>query len=246
MCYTAIILLPILFEGNVAQNIVIDDSHGKNGYHNTFFRNTAELYGLIINPGPAADSTNLIGNNISNKTFLKGNFYLSGEGNFINGNLVRDVLTPEASSEIEEFSMYYSELPAYLKEYLNKKVSYRNQAEERFQSKTFAICQHIEEEQEDTTKKDDDIKTTSIASINKDHTVTLYPNPATNGVLNISGIKQTDANVSIFNSNGQRVANFRKTEGMDISGLERGIYLVRFTDEKQDIIVKTLLIEKSL
>ncbi|MEZ4981534.1 MAG: glycosyl hydrolase family 28-related protein, partial [Saprospiraceae bacterium] len=54
-----------LFEGNICQNIVIDNSHGINGPFNTFFRNRALRYGLFMNDSPASDQQNFIGNVIS-------------------------------------------------------------------------------------------------------------------------------------------------------------------------------------
>jgi hypothetical protein len=51
-----------LMEGNVVNNVVIDDSHGKNGPRNTFLRNRAEGYGFIMNSGVVTDSVNFIGN----------------------------------------------------------------------------------------------------------------------------------------------------------------------------------------
>jgi hypothetical protein len=45
-----------LFEGNINQNTVIDNSHGKNGPYNTFFRNRSELWGVVMNNSPATDS----------------------------------------------------------------------------------------------------------------------------------------------------------------------------------------------
>ena len=37
-----------LIEQNICQNIVVDNSHGPNGPHNTLFRNRAELYGIFF------------------------------------------------------------------------------------------------------------------------------------------------------------------------------------------------------
>ena len=37
-----------LFEGNILQNLVVDDSHGLNGPYNTFFRNRADNYGIVM------------------------------------------------------------------------------------------------------------------------------------------------------------------------------------------------------
>lgn len=236
-----------LFEGNVMQNIVIDHSHGKNGYHNTFFRNTAELYGFIINPGPAADSTNLIGNIISNSEFLKGNFFISGEGNYSNGNTVRGKLIPEASTNVTERSLYFSELPPFLQDYVNKKSAFRNQAEERFKSKTFTICQEPvteEEEKEDDPVKDDDTKSTSIDDLSFQK-IGLYPNPA-NNVVHLKAQDYTHLEAYIYNTSGQLVAQFSNTISMDISNLKSGIYHVLIRNDQSEVETRKLVVEETL
>lgn len=78
-----------LFQHNIAQNIVIDDSHGRNGPGNTFFRNRAENYGIFMNNNPASDGQVFIANEITNSTVLKGLYFLNGEGHFRANNIIR-------------------------------------------------------------------------------------------------------------------------------------------------------------
>lgn len=94
-----------LVEGNICQNAVSDNSHGINGPFNTFFRNRIELYGLIMNSG-AGDSLQLEGNEITNTGQFMGNFILTGAGNVINGNIVKGVITPQATSVSSLSSLY--------------------------------------------------------------------------------------------------------------------------------------------
>lgn len=79
-----------LFEGNIIQNLVIDNSHGINGPYNTFFRNRIENYGIVMNTG-SGDKMNFIANEITNTGFLKGLYSISGNqveiANNINGKL---------------------------------------------------------------------------------------------------------------------------------------------------------------
>lgn len=100
-----------LFEGNIVQNIVIDDSHGKNGPYNTFFRNRAELYGIFMNFSPPSDSQNFIANEITNTGFLKGLYMLTGGDHFEYANNVKGEIIPEGSEEITDISYYYDEIP---------------------------------------------------------------------------------------------------------------------------------------
>ncbi|MFT4521331.1 MAG: hypothetical protein ACI8ZN_000260 [Bacteroidia bacterium] len=74
-----------LVEGNICQNLVIDDSHGKNGPFNTFFRNRVENAGIFMNVN-SADDQNFIGNEITGTgtssngfiNFPKGLYVLNG------------------------------------------------------------------------------------------------------------------------------------------------------------------------
>lgn len=72
-----------LFEGNVVQNVVIDDSHGINGPNNMFFRNRAELYGIFMGTTPPSDHQNFIGNQVTDTTLgAARTIQLAGHGPF--------------------------------------------------------------------------------------------------------------------------------------------------------------------
>lgn len=81
-------------EGNVCGQIVLDDSHGKNGPFNTFLRNKMILYGFFMNNNPGSDSTNILINEIINSSFLFGNFILNGNGNYVYGNYINGTCVP--------------------------------------------------------------------------------------------------------------------------------------------------------
>jgi hypothetical protein len=102
-----------LFEGNICQNIVIDNSHGINGPYNTFFRNRAVLYGLIMNASPPSNDQNFVGNEITNTGPFMGNYVLNGTGHFQYGNIVKGVLTPAGTSGTLQDSYYTSVKPWY-------------------------------------------------------------------------------------------------------------------------------------
>jgi len=90
-----------LFQHNIVQNIVIDNSHGMNGPYNTFFRNRAENYGLFMNNNPASDNQIFIGNEITGNGFLKGLFNLAGDQFYVNGNIVKGGIVPENGEIID-------------------------------------------------------------------------------------------------------------------------------------------------
>ncbi len=96
-----------LFEGNVVQNIVIDDSHDKNGPYNTFFRNRAELYGIFMNANPPSGLQHFIGNQVVNTSApWLGLFLLQGTGHYSYGNVVKGQIQPPGTSEPAETSLF--------------------------------------------------------------------------------------------------------------------------------------------
>lgn len=100
-----------LFEGNICQNIVIDNSHGVNGPYNTFFRNRAELYGIFMNNNPASDKQNFIANEITNP--LLGLYSLQGNGHFEYGNNRNGTILPSGTDTLSLKSFYLSSIPLF-------------------------------------------------------------------------------------------------------------------------------------
>ena len=98
-----------LFESNIVQNIVIDDSHGENGPFNTFFRNRAENYGIFMNPGIPSDSQNFIGNEVTSSGFLKGLYFLSGDDHYEYGNNIKGKTMTVGTEDIDVVSYYSGE-----------------------------------------------------------------------------------------------------------------------------------------
>ena len=96
-----------LFEGNINQNTVIDNSHLKNGPYNTFFRNRSELFGIFMNSNPATDTTQFLANEVTNST--AGLYTLVGNGNLEYGNNVKGTLTPAGTTNVTDTSLYYSD-----------------------------------------------------------------------------------------------------------------------------------------
>ena len=100
-----------LFEGNVCQNIVIDNSHGINGPYNTFFRNKAELYGIVVSSDQ--DSINFIANEITNNTlFIYGQFITPGIGHIAIKNNIKGQLQT-GNNTVNEASLYLNNKPSF-------------------------------------------------------------------------------------------------------------------------------------
>lgn len=109
-----------LFESNVVQNIVIDNSHGMNGPRNTFLRNRAEHAGIFMNSSQVSDSQHFIGNEITGEgnqvhngfPFPKGMYSLAGKGHYEYGNNHNGTMVPNNIEELLE-SYYINASPEF-------------------------------------------------------------------------------------------------------------------------------------
>jgi hypothetical protein len=101
-----------LVEGNDVSHIVVDNSHGANGWFNTILRNRSREYGLYMGGSPFADSTTIMGNEIPNTGLIKGLFITGGKGLVNIGNIVKGKLTPPELSMVPPPSFLYASRPA--------------------------------------------------------------------------------------------------------------------------------------
>ena len=104
-----------LFEQNVCQNIVIDNSHGPNGPHNTFFRNRAEGFGIFFS-ATNSPNQNLIGNDIPNTTFPYSlvNYTILGIDHFIHGNNNKGIIDLPGTQSLTDSSYAYNQKPSFI------------------------------------------------------------------------------------------------------------------------------------
>ncbi len=137
-----------LFEGNVAQNITIDQAWGPNGPYNTFFRNRAELYGLLMSSGTVqSDTQNFVGNDITNMGGLMGFYALYGTGHFEHGNNVKGVITPAGTQSLADSSYYLTAVPTFwnmVNAWPNigtpNTAGASNPAQDRYSSGSYTVC----------------------------------------------------------------------------------------------------------
>ncbi|MFK7809489.1 MAG: T9SS type A sorting domain-containing protein [Saprospiraceae bacterium] len=102
-----------LFEGNIGQQIVIDNSHGANGPFNTFFRNRLESYGIVMS-ADNSPTQNFLGNEITNGTPGAAGFYfLQGVDHFQVGNNLGGEITPTGTSILDDHSCYLDSTPSF-------------------------------------------------------------------------------------------------------------------------------------
>ena len=104
-----------LFEQNLCQNIVIDNSHGSNGPNNTFLRNRAEKWGVFFSDGDSPGQ-NILGNEITNTQlpYSLVNYRILGDDHYLYGNLVRGNTQPTGTGNLADSSFAYLSIPLFV------------------------------------------------------------------------------------------------------------------------------------
>ena len=228
-----------LFEGNVIQNIVIDNSHGINGPFNTLYRNRAELYGIFMNPSPASNQQNFIGNQITNTTSISlGQYYLQGTDHFEYGNMVKGNILPAGTIEPTDTSMFHYTFPSFYQnissippiktsnwQSLNPliEVDYRFQVTNRN-----AICNEIYYS-----------APSGISEIKGNDEFVVYPNPFANefSIKNLSNKKGFQIN--ILNSLGQNIYSAKlkgENNTINTKDFDSGIYFLSIQGKEKTMI----------
>jgi len=101
-----------LFEGNIVQNLQVDQAWGPSGPFNTFFRNKVENYGILMTSGTVqSDRQNFVGNDVSNMSLFHGLYSLAGVGHFEYGNNVRGTITPNGTTSLPDVTYYLGSIP---------------------------------------------------------------------------------------------------------------------------------------
>jgi hypothetical protein len=163
-----------LFENNVVQNIVIDNSHGANGPYNTFLRNRAELYGIFFSDN-TSPSQNFIGNEITNSSipYSLANYNILGNDQFTYGNNNKGTISPAGTENVSDISYYYPSRPTFVQEYQWGKIGPPNAmntssipAQDRFNNQAIFAG---------SCGQEDFYAATAMHQIKEIH---LYPNPA--------------------------------------------------------------------
>ena len=228
-----------LFEGNTTQNIVIDNSHGINGPNNTFFRNRAESYGIVMNSPQATDSVNFVGNEIPNSALFKGNYLLAGVGHFQHGNNVRGILTPAGTGTLADSSYFLSSPPSY---YLsnsswppigtpNANNAHMIEAEEEYNTGNLTQC---------AIPITTSTKNPSPIEENK---INVYPNPFSS-IINISAISSPSRinRVAIYSSLGKLIYQSKQNKSsINLGSKPNGLYIIQLTYTDGNSLSKKLI-----
>ncbi|MFW5805371.1 MAG: glycosyl hydrolase family 28-related protein [Bacteroidales bacterium] len=212
-----------LFEGNIAQNLVVDNSHGINGPNNAFFRNRLEKYGIFMNTGPATDSVIYVGNEITDNGFLTGLYQLEGSGHIEHANLQYDTWHPDGTDYLETQSLFREYAPCYFTEAgipwpfagppyaLDENI---NPAQQRYEAgnMVFEGCD----------------QPVSVFLKNKQN-ISMYPNPAVNKVY-INGNRENPFRIYLYNAMGYMLKSFDVQpplpSSIDITDIKSGVYFI--------------------
>lgn len=216
-----------LFEGNIVQNIQLDQTWGPSGPRNTFFRNRSELYGILMTSATMqSDSQAFIGNEVTNTGLLLGNYSLAGSGHFEYGNMVRGTLTPAGTANLQDSSYYLSGPPDWWTGSAWPGIgipfatgSGSNPAFDRFAlGSTITVCERT-------------ITTNSTEPELLD--VRLFPNPAINKIQLRLGTATPcgKANIEVVHANGKVVLDKElsdeKLQQLELTEIPPGCYFVR-------------------
>ncbi|MCO5249127.1 MAG: T9SS type A sorting domain-containing protein [Chitinophagales bacterium] len=232
-----------LFEGNIVQNIVIDDSHGKNGPFNTLFRNRAELYGIFMNNNPATDEQNFVGNEITNSGVLKGLYTITGKNHFQYADNIRGSIKPSGTNELNDITYYLDENSTFYQTndlpeigLPNKINTGTNPAQTRYESGVYTLCQ-----------KEDESVPTQIMNKNDLNSIQIYPNPTSESVF-FSKNKNLiyPLQISIFDSKGQQVLEQNVNsvgQGLSLKNLPKSTYLIYVQDNQLKSYVSKVVLK---
>lgn len=223
-----------LFEGNIVQNIMIDHYWGPSGPYNTFFRNRAELYGIVMtnDNGYASNMQNFVGNECPNTGLFLGNYVITGSNHIQHGNNIRGTVTPSGTQQVDDVSYYLSGQPGFWQNagtwptlgYPNAGNSGTIPAKERYNAGG------------DVTICFDEIITHAENHFSSRGNFSVFPNPFTNEFsLNFESAENENILLSLHDVSGKTVfeKNIAVAKGENqiylsgLNDLSKGIYILK-------------------
>jgi len=224
-----------LFEGNIVQNVAIDDSHGFQGPNNTFLRNKIEGYGLVMGFITVTNRQNFIGNQVTGS----GLFSLQGDNHFLYGNNVSGNTLPAGTEDLADVSYYLESAPTlYFQEVGNwPAIGYPNTVEEssneaflRYELEEWVVCNSFTPPVINSTETPNLVEGFQI-----------FPNPASTR-LQIIGQSNIER-VLLMDLHG-RVLLIGNQSELELPSLESGLYLVRIETTAGESQVQKLFIQQ--
>jgi len=226
-----------LFEQNICRNIVIDDSHGTSGPHNTFFRNRAEGYGIFFSANNTPNQ-NFLGNDIPNTSFPYNlaNYTILGTGHFIYGNNNKGTIDPSGTSVLPDSSYYYSSKPLFVPITQWAAIGTPNSmgaasipAFDRYASGNLFdnSCGNITTESKANKTISD---------------ILIYPNPTTS-LLNIT-CENNMKSIRLFDMQGRLIyfiSSLGNSQQINIKNVKKGLYFLFVYFPNNDLIIKKII-----
>jgi hypothetical protein len=228
-----------LFEQNICQNIVIDDSHGPNGSYNTFLRNRSEGFGILFSASNSP-SQNFLGNEIPNTSFPYSlvNYTILGSGHFLYGNNNKGTITPTGTETLIDSTYTYTQQPYFIPNNQwagigtkNTMGSHSIPAYDRYNSGTIFS---------NSCSNDDDIGIETL--FETEDLVLIFPNPFISELI-IKSPLFID-NLKVINSIGQTVYNQKKiglAHEINTTVWKNGIYVILINLSNKKSIKKTII-----
>lgn len=225
-----------LFEQNICQNIVIDDSHGPNGPHNTFFRNRGESFGIFFSASNSPNQ-NFLGNEITNTSFPYSfvNYTIQGSGHFLHGNNDKGTIKPTGTTVLPEISYAYTSRPDFVPVNQWGAMGTPNSVNA---NAIPAFNRYANNVIFDGACASPIVGTIQVA---ENALTEVYPSPVER-ILNIESEK-TMENVYICNALGQivKIQSINKQFGiLELGDLETAVYFIRieFEDQTRPVVKK--------
>jgi len=235
-----------LFEGNIVQNIYIDQTWGPSGPYNTFFRNRAELYGFIMTSAQTLNQ-NIVGNEITGVgytfPFNHGAYTITGTGHLQHGNNDNGTIVPSGTNVLNDNSYFITAQPSFWNITSvwpsigapNSPSSGDIPAHVRYFAGQYTDCNDITTTTENVTQNTSDLK--------------VFPNPFKDGIHIQTGEIEGDILVRLYDIMGRLIQSqqFDNVLENDIlsfpirSEFERGMYFLSIenkTRTKSIILIK--------
>ncbi len=225
-----------LFEQNICQNIVIDNSHGPNGPFNTMFRNRSEGYGIFFSSNNSPDQ-NFLGNEVTNSSFPYSlvNYTILGSGHFIHGNNNKGIIHPSGTELLPDVSYAYAQKPDFLDNSEWAGIGSPNV----MGSKSIPTYDRFHNGMLFTNICSSSYAATEL--IDESEAISVYPNPSST-YFYVKGIPN-EFSISVYNSLGVLILNnsaFTKSDRVDLSTLPKGLLLVRVQNGEHVFLQKVL------
>jgi len=220
-----------LFEGNIVQNLQIDNTWGPSGPYNTFFRNRIEHYGIYMTT-TLTNNSNFVGNETIG-SFPYGFYTLTGTGNFQYGNNINGTVTPAGTTPLNDTSYFYMAEPPFWNITNNwPTIGISNAlnsgtipAEARYLAGFTTACS--------------DTVVTGITKNEAAVSIKINPNPANDFiVVEINSCKTARAVMTISDPQGKLIMEFKmdiqngnNEKTINVTNLAKGIYFIKATTD---------------